>query len=143
MSLKMDLLLKEKKDDSFLIKVSRGNHDLIKRAAKLKGVSKSEFILEYVLQQAKNVLEIEDYQFLEERNGQLYFKGRNLKVFDNYYMMNEQKIDKQTWADWYQISIKAIQEAKLACTHHRKDEYIARISMIEKENEDLENLEPC
>lgn len=133
---------KERKEESFLIKVSAREHDILKKAAKILGTTKSEFVLGNAVSKAQEVLGSERYSHLEEREGILYFKGRNLRVFDCYYLMKSQNETISDWCDIYVIPPRAMREAESACTVFRNQDYEKRVFEIMDENQELQRFEP-
>lgn len=128
---------RERKTDSFLVKLSPQDHDRIRLAAATLNQSKSEFVVSLALKKYQELGGSASHQHLEEKDGKWFYRGRKLEVFQNYYLFSTSKYssEPQTWADLYSLPAVAVDEARQLCMIGEKKAYEAWVREYEKEEE--------
>lgn len=135
---------KERKTDSILIKATPSEHEAIKKAAKILGISKSEFLLGTVRKQVAEVFAGNTFRLIHKaKDGVWRFKGRRLDVFSFYYMLYIQdEFSDEEWADMYGLSKQHVSEARKLCELVVPGEYAAKVAEFEAEDRELSNAPP-
>lgn len=135
---------KERKTDSILIKATPSEHEAIKKAAKILGISKSEFLLGTVRKQVAEVFAGNTFRLIHQTNDGVWrFKGRKLEVFSFFYMLSAQdEFSDEEWADMYGLSKLHVSEARKLCEIVAPGAYGEKAAEFAAEDRELADAEP-
>jgi len=101
-------------------RVSEADQSIIQNAAIITGLEVSEFLRQAALEKAASGEPVDQ---LEKNDGEWFYKGRKLKVFENYYYLTQTGDSEKEWADLYGIPLAAVKQAKRLCQKIANKEY--------------------
>lgn len=127
---------KDKKTEVLNLRITPDLHKALKQAAKARNQSKTEFVMHYLMEAVQKELQGGYYQYLEERDGVLLFKGRRLEVFQNYLFFTQSGMSAQEWADTYNLPVAAVDEARHACEGGYRDAYLSWKAAYQRDDEE-------